>query len=107
MLHDVISATYQGGYRVELEFDDGRCGTVDFEKYLDRQGVFEQFRDLEFFRNFTINKELGILMWGKEIDIAPETLYAEATGSPLPQWMNPEVELRKAPIPYTDSTHED
>ena len=91
MLHDVISATYQGGYRVELEFDDGRRGTVDFSKYLDRRGVFEQFRDLEFFRNFTINKELGVLTWGNEIDIAPETLYAEATGTALPAWMKPEI----------------
>ena len=90
MLHDVISATYEGGYRIGLEFDDGRRGTVDFAKYLERRGVFEQFRDIEFFRNFTINKELGILTWGNEIDVAPETLYAEATGTPLPQWMNPD-----------------
>ena len=89
-LHDVISATYQGGYRIELEFDDGRRGTVDFSKYLERRGVFEQFRDLEFFRNFTINNELGILTWGSEIDIAPETLYAEATGTPFPPWMKPD-----------------
>ena len=27
MLHDVVSAIYQGGYRIELEFDDGQCGT--------------------------------------------------------------------------------
>ncbi len=90
MLHDVVSATYQGGYRIELEFDDGRRGNVDFAKYLDRQGVFERFRDLEFFRNFTVYEELGVLTWGNEIDVAPETLYAEATGTPLPQWMNPD-----------------
>ena len=91
MLRDVVSAIYQGGYRIELEFDDGRQGTVDFEKYLGRQGVFERFRDLEFFRSFTINKELGNLTWGSEIDIAPETLYAEATGTALPAWMKPEI----------------
>ena len=80
----VVSATYQGGYRIDLEFEDGRRGTVDFTKYLKRKGVFERFRDLEFFRNFTVNEELGVLTWGNEIDIAPETLYAEATGTPLP-----------------------
>jgi len=31
---------------------------------------------------------LGVLTWGDEIDIAPETVYAEATGTPLPGWMN-------------------
>ena len=92
MLHDVVSAIYQGGYLIELEFDDGQRGTVDFTKYLERRGVFERFRNLEFFRSFAINKELGVLTWGDEIDIAPETLYAEATGTPLPEWMNPEKE---------------
>ena len=52
--------------------------------------MFEQFRDLEFFRSFSINKELGVLTWGDEIDIAPETLYAEATGTDLPAWMTPD-----------------
>ena len=84
MLHDVVSAIYQEGYLIELEFDDGRRGTVDFTKYVDRRGVFERFKDLQFFRNFTINKELGVLTWGNEIEIAPETLYAKATGTPLP-----------------------
>ncbi len=32
---------------------------------------------------------VGTILWGREIDIAPETLYAEATGSPLPEWMEP------------------
>ena len=36
MLHDVVSAIYQGGYLIELEFDDGQRGTVDFTKYLER-----------------------------------------------------------------------
>ena len=90
MLRDVVSASYEGGYRIELEFDDGRRGTVDFSKYLKRKGVFERFRDPGFFRSFAINKELGVLTWGDDIDIAPETLYAEATGSPLPAWMNPD-----------------
>ena len=30
MLHDVVSAVYRGGYLIELEFDDGQRGTVDF-----------------------------------------------------------------------------
>ena len=85
MLRDVVSAVYRGGYLIELEFDDGRRGTVDFAGYLKRRGVFERFRDLEFFRSFTINEELGILTWGDEIDIAPETLYAAATGTGLPE----------------------
>ncbi len=91
MIHDVVSAVYKGGYRIEIEFDDGKRGVVDFSKHVERGGVFDRFKDLDFFKNFEVNAELGVLTWGNEIDIAPETLYAEATGSPLPAWMEPDA----------------
>jgi len=88
MFKDVVSAVYKGGYQIEITFEDGISGTVDFAKFLHHGGVFEKFQDMEYFKNFTINRELGVLTWGDdEMDIAPETLYAEATGSPLPDWM--------------------
>jgi hypothetical protein len=87
MIHDLIGAVHKGDYRIELEFDDGKRGIVDFTKYVEKGGVFERLRDLEFFRGFSVNAELGTLTWGDEIDIAPETLYAEATGGALPDWM--------------------
>lgn len=89
MLHDVVSAAYEGDYRIELTFDDGKRGVVDFSKYLSKGGVFENFKDIEFFRDFSVNDELGTLTWQKEIDVAPEKLYSEATGTQLPNWMEP------------------
>ena len=91
MIHDVVSAVYRGGYKIEITFDDGKKGVVDFGKYLRRGGVFERFKDPEFFRSFTVNQELGILTWQDEIDIAPETLYALATGTPLSDWAGKKV----------------
>ena len=88
MIHDVVSASYKGDYKIEIEFDDGKIGTIDFSRYINKGGVFDRFRDIEFFRHFEVNPELGILSWQNEIDIAPETLYADATGSPLPDWMD-------------------
>ena len=88
MIKDVISAHYKGEYKIEVTFEDGARGIVDFSRYLLRGGVFERFNDIEFFKNFKINEELGVLTWGNEIDIAPETLYAEATNAPLPGWMD-------------------
>lgn len=95
MIHDVVGAVYKGGYRVELEFDDGRRGVVDFSGYLEKGGVFDRFHDIDFFKSFSVNDEIGTLTWGDEIDVAPETLYAEATGSPLPGWMQVEKEARR------------
>ncbi len=89
MIHDAVSAVYKGGYKIEFTFDDGRGGTVDFSRYLRNGGVFERFKDIDFFRRFRINEELGVISWQDEIDIAPETLYSEATGSPLPEWTEP------------------
>ena len=87
MIHNVVSAQYRTGYKIEVVFDDGRSGVVDFSRHMERGGVFERFRDMEFFRRFTVNEELGVLTWEGGVDIAPETLYAETTGEPLPQWM--------------------
>lgn len=87
MIHDIVSAEYRGGYRIELTFDDGKRGTVDLARCLAKGGVFERFRDLEFFRDFRIDSESGVLAWDGGIDIAPETLYAEATDTLLPDWM--------------------
>lgn len=90
MLHDVIAANYRSDYLIEIEFDDGNCGVVDFSKYVNRGGVFERFKDMEYFKRFTVDPELGVLIWEGGIDIAPETLYAEATGLGYPDWMEPE-----------------
>ena len=88
MIKDVISASYKGEYKIELTFEDGASGIVDFSKYLSRGGVFDKFGDIEFFKNFKVNQEIGVLTWGDEIDIAPETLYSDTTNSKLPDWMD-------------------
>jgi hypothetical protein len=95
MIHDLVFAVYRGDYKIELRFDNGKGGTVDFSGYLDRGGVFDHFKDIEFFKQFKINEDLGTLTWQNEIDIAPETLYAEATGTLLPHWMETK---RKHPV---------
>ena len=87
-MYDVIKAEYKGGYKIAVVFENGKSGIVDFSDYPARGGVFARFADLDFFQSFSINQELGVLTWGNEIDIAPETLYAKATGEPLPDWMS-------------------
>jgi hypothetical protein len=57
---------------------------------LARGGVFERLRDVDFFRSFQVNEDLGVGTWGDDIDVAPETLYADAAGLGLPPWMEPD-----------------
>ncbi len=75
MLYDVIEAKYKDNYRLTVKFENGNQGIVDFSEYPSRGGVFSQFKDIEFFKSFVVSKDLGTIVWGDEIDIAPETLY--------------------------------
>ena len=86
-MHDIVSAKYVDSYKIELAFDDGKIGVVDFSVYLNKHGVFEKFRDLGFFKSFRLDQEIGNITWNDEIDISPEVLYSAATHSPLPAWM--------------------
>ena len=87
MSYDVTSAKYVSGYKIKVTFENGKSGVCDFSEFIERGGIFSRLKDVHFFRRFEINRELGVLTWGNEIDIAPETLYSKATGEPLPDWM--------------------
>ena len=87
MYHDVTEMRIMDGYKLQLTFDDGKSGVLDCKPFIDKGGVFSKLSDPEFFKNVQINSELGVLTWDDEIDIAPETVYSIATGSPLPEWM--------------------
>jgi len=78
MWHDIMNFRKLGGYRLELEFDDGKRGVVDLQNYTGRGGVFSNFADKEYFDAVTLNKELGVLCWPGGVDIAPETIYEAA-----------------------------
>lgn len=86
MLYDVIDAIYKGDYRIELKFEDGVSGTIDFTKYTKMGGVFENMKNMEYFRSFKVNPDIGTITWPDDVDIAPDTLYVEVTGTKQP-WM--------------------
>ncbi len=90
MYYDVNKARYLGGYKLEITFKNGRSGIVDFKKFIKRGGVFSKLAKSDFFKKFDINRELGVITWGNEVDIAPETLYAEATQEPVAEWVEVE-----------------
>ena len=87
MNYDVIAVRYLEGYKLEIDFENGKRGIVDFHSYLKKGGVFNRFSDMQYFKQVQINKELGVLCWPDGVDVAPETLYSEATGEPLPEWV--------------------
>ena len=66
------------GYRLDLKFDDGVCGTVDLSNLVGR-GVFASWNDRHFFEQVQIGSS-GELTWDDEVDLCPDSLYLKATG---------------------------
>jgi len=66
------------GYRLELEFDDGVSGTVDFSEAVGK-GVFALWRDPLAFDRVRIGLS-GELAWDDRVDLCPDALYLKVTG---------------------------
>jgi hypothetical protein len=81
MNYDVVQAEYVEDYRLKLVFADGGSGEVDFLPFIEKGGVFETLRDMERFKAFSVDPDWNTITWQDgELDMAPETLYFEATG---------------------------
>ena len=105
MNYDVSHAEYVADYRLKLSFFDGASGEVDFLQFIEKDGVFDVLRDVELFKKFAVDSDWNTITWKNgELDIAPETLYFEATGA----WPEREKILNVAEIPpgYGSSSSE-
>ena len=68
-------------YRLELTFSDGVRGTVDLaNRIVGRGGVFGPLENPDFFRQVTVNSELGTIIWPNGADFCPELLYRWTKG---------------------------
>ena len=70
-----------GGYRLELDFDDGVCGVVDLSDYAG-VGVFEAWLKPGFFEQVAITND-GALAWPGDLDLCPDAIYLRLTGKPV------------------------
>ena len=70
----VTEATYLGGYKVKIRFDNGESKVVDLQPHLDGP-IFEPLKDLDFFKSFYVNDDLDTIVWPNNADFAPDFLY--------------------------------
>ncbi|MBZ0090328.1 MAG: DUF2442 domain-containing protein [Thermoanaerobaculia bacterium] len=60
-------------YRLEIEFDDGVSGVLDY-RHVIRGPVFEPLRDAARWAEVGIDEE-GVVCWPNGADLAPDTMY--------------------------------
>ena len=70
----IQSAEYIGGYKLRVQFEDGKTGVIDLQDQLWGE-VFEPLQDVEQFKRFRIDAELSTIVWPTGADLAPEFLY--------------------------------
>ena len=84
MFPRIIKARHIEDYRLELTFSDGAHAEMDFrQRIIGRGGVFAPLEDVSFFRQVRVDPEAGTLVWPNDVDLDPDVLYSEATGTPL------------------------
>ena len=79
----VIDASYVGGYKLEIRFENGDVRLVDLSGHLDGP-VFEPLKDMSYFRRFTVNRDVDTVVWPNDADFSPDFLYeiGEAVSEP-------------------------
>ena len=84
MFPRVTDVHYLRDYLLELFFSDGTHGELDFRaRIVGRGGVFKPLQDVEFFRQVTVDREAGTLVWPNGVDFCPDVPYSEVTGRPI------------------------
>lgn len=75
---EVIDARYINNFKLWVKFSNGESGEVDLKEHL-WGPVFQPLKDIDFFKNFRLSKELGTIVWENEADFAPEFLLDNIT----------------------------
>ncbi|HID65255.1 MAG TPA: DUF2442 domain-containing protein [Anaerolineae bacterium] len=74
MFLHVTSVSYLEDYKLRLTFNDGVTKDVDLQDELYGE-VFEPLKDIELFRQVTVNADTNTIEWPNGADFAPEFLY--------------------------------
>ena len=85
--------------------DPDRFAPLDEIRRALNGGVFEVLKEVEQFKQFSVDETWGTVTWQDgALDIAPETLYFEATGA----WpvQEPMMQVAEEPPQYGTSSEE-
>lgn len=70
---------------LHLIFTNGEEAEIDLgPRIRGRGGVFSPLEKVDYFAQVTVDPEAHTLVWPNGVDLDPDVLYSEATGTPLP-----------------------
>lgn len=70
----LLDAKYLNDYNVLLKFNNNEERVVNLEKHLNG-GIFEDLKDIEYFKTLKFNKDSDTIEWDNGADFSPEFLY--------------------------------
>jgi hypothetical protein len=87
MFPRITAARHVQDFILELTFSNGERAELDLrKKILGRGGVFAPLQDVAFFKQVRVDPEAGTIVWPNDVDLDPDVLYSEATGTLLPSY---------------------
>jgi hypothetical protein len=73
-MHFVKNVSYASEYKLLITFEDSSVRLVDLYPHLDGD-VFEQLRDINYFKTVKVSPDLDTIVWENGADISPDFLY--------------------------------
>ena len=77
IMHKIVNVTVLKNYNLELEYANGRKGSVDLS-YLIGKRVFSLWNDYDSFLKVRIGPS-GELVWSDSVDLCADSLYLKIT----------------------------
>lgn len=78
MILHVTKAVYIKDYCIEVWFNDGVHGIVNFaDDAIFDSPMFSSLKSPETFRNFTVDPEINTIVWSNGADLAPEYIESK------------------------------
>jgi hypothetical protein len=83
-LYDVTQVQALPNRNLDITFENGFHGIVDMDRVVKNYtGVFAPLLQDDYFKQVTVNTELGTIVWPNGADLCPDVLYSQATGIPI------------------------
>ncbi|MEW6088196.1 MAG: DUF2442 domain-containing protein [bacterium] len=73
-MHWITDVKYVDGHKLKVKFENNEYKIVDLKSHLDGK-IFEPLKDISYFKNVTLNKDIDTVVWPNNADFSPDFLY--------------------------------